>query len=481
MPDSEVVENAAPAQSEAAMPATMAECHQVIGELRRQLQVQQEQIAKLQEQVGLDSSNSSKPPSSDGPGKNRRERRASGRKRGAQHGHPGAYRALVEEAQVDRITDCPVPPQCECGGEVASQGKPLRHQVFDVPQQVQAEVEEYRIYSGQCRVCGKAVRGMLPAGVPGGQIGPRALALVGVLGTQYHLTQQKVRDLLAQVLGVDFSVGAISQAHGLVAQALAAPVQQARQGLLEAAADPGAVVKMDETRYPREGTTNWVWAAVLPKLVVFNILPSRARYVAKEMIGDKPQALVTSDRYVVYNWIDARQRQVCWAHLLRDFQRIAERAGAAGRIGAKLLGAGYVLFRWREQGRAAAAYRPLQRRVRRALEQGQTQTQCRRTQATCAELLKLEPALWNFLQRPDVHPTNNDSERAIRNVVLKRKVSGPTRSRRGDDFIARGYTVLETCKRQGRNFLGFMNQTIASWLGKGATPSLLPAAAPVAA
>ena len=456
------------------MPATVAECHAVIGELRQLLQTQQEQIAKLQEQVGLDSSNSSKPPSSDGPGKNRRERRASQRKRGAQHGHPGAYRALVDEEQVDRIIECPVPPQCECGGEVASQGEPLRHQVFDVPVQIQAEVDEYRIYSGQCRVCGKAVRGALPAGVPRGQIGPRALALVGVLGTQYHLTQQKIRDLLAQVLGVDFSVGAISQAHGLVAQALAAPVQQARQGLLQAAADAASVVGMDETRYPREGAASWVWAAVLPKLVVFNILPSRARYVAKEMIGEEPKALLVSDRYVVYNWVDVQQRQVCWAHLLRDFQRMAERAGAAGHIGARLLGAGYVLFRWREQGRPAAAYQTLRRRVRRALEQGRAQTQCRRTQATCVELLTLEPALWGFLQRPDVPPTNNASERAIRNIVLKRKVSGPTRSRRGDDFIARGYTVLETCKRQGRNVLGFMNEAIGSWLGKGPAPSLLP-------
>lgn len=456
------------------MPATMAECHQVIGELRRQLRVQQEQIAKLQEQVGLDSSNSSKPPSSDGPGKSRRERRASGRKRGAQPGHPGAYRALVDEEQVDRIIECPVPAQCECGGEVTSQGEPLRHQVFDVPAQRQAEVGEYRIYSGQCRVCGKAVRGALPAGVPRGQIGPRALALVGVLGTQYHLTQHKIRDLLAQVLGVDFSVGAISQAHGLVAQALAVPVQQARQGLLQAAADTAGVVGMDETRYPREGTLNWVWAAVLPKLVVFNILPSRARYAAKAMIGDEPKAVLVSDRYVVYNWVDAQQRQVCWAHLLRDFQRMAERAGTAGRIGAALLGAGYVLFRWREQGRPAAAYQTLRRRVRRALEQGQAQTQCRRTQATCAELLKLEPALWGFLRRPDVPPTNNASERAIRNIVLKRKISGPTRSRRGDDFIARGYTVLESCKRQGRNVLGFMSEAIGSWLGNGPAPSLLP-------
>ena len=375
---------------------------------------------------------------------------------------------------MDRIIECPVPPQCECGAEVASQSEPLRHQVFDVPAQIQAEVDEYRIYSGQCRVCGKAVRGALPAGVPRGQIGPRALALVGVLGTQYHLTQHKIRDLLAQVLGVDFSVGAISQAHGLVAQALAAPVQQVRQGLLQAAADAATVVGMDETRYPREGTANWVWAAVLPKLVVFNILPSRARYVAKEMLGEQPKALLVSDRYVVYNWVDVQQRQVCWAHLLRDFQRMAERAGTAGRIGAKLLGVGYLLFRWREQGRPTAAYQTLRRRVRRALEQGQTQTQCRRTQATCAELLKLEPALWSFLQRPDVPPTNNASERAIRNIVLKRKISGPTRSRRGDDFIARGYTVLETCKRQGRNVLGFMNEAIGSWLGNGPAPSLLP-------
>ena len=111
-------------------------------------------------------------------------------------------------------------------------------------------------------------------------------------------------------------------------------MQQARQGLLDAAADAASVVGMDETRYPREGAANWVWAAVRPKLVVFNILPSRARYVAKEMIGEKPRALLVSDRYVVY--------------------KLGGCAAAPG-----VLGAGYVLFRWREQGRPAAAYQPL--------------------------------------------------------------------------------------------------------------------------
>ena len=104
-------------------------------------------------------------------------------------------------------------------------GRPMRHQVFDVPVQVEAEVQEYRLYHGVCGHCRKKHKSVLPAGVPRGQIGPRALALVGLLGTAYHLTQPKIRDLLAQVLGVRFSVGAISQAHGLVAQALKEPAR----------------------------------------------------------------------------------------------------------------------------------------------------------------------------------------------------------------------------------------------------------------
>ena len=211
---------------------------------------QQQEIAWLHERLALNSKTSSKPPSSDGPSSpNRAQRRASPRKRGAQKGHPGSYRALMEESQVDKIVDCPVPEVCECGAPVMPAGEPVRHQVFDVPV-VRAQVSEYRLHGEWCTACGKARRGVLPLGVPSGQLGPRALALIGVLGTQYQLPQGKVRDLLAQVLGLDFSVGAVSQAHGKVALALAAPVLEAAKALSQA-----AVVHMDETRYPREGTT----------------------------------------------------------------------------------------------------------------------------------------------------------------------------------------------------------------------------------
>ena len=182
-----------------------------------------------------------------------------------------------------------------------------------------------------------------------------------------------------------------------------------------------------------------------------------------------------SDRYPAYAFIDARQRQVCWAHLLRDFRRMGERSGQAGRIGRRLVGAGYVLFRWRTAGKTTQAqFELLQRRIRRALEEGAAQKSCSRTANTCANLLKVWPALRGFIAHPGVEPTNNAAEQALRAIVLKRKISGPTRSRRGDEFIACGFTAYETCRRQGRDLIDYLHGAIVAWIDKTAPPSLMP-------
>ena len=469
MQGDEVAKADAAAEQQPDKPETVAQCHEVIERLSQQLAQTQERLAWLEERLKLDSRNSSKPPSSDGPGRGKRaKRRVSGRRRGGQPGHRGTFRALLPEGEVDRMVECPTAAVCDCGGTVQADAEAARHQVFDVPI-VRAQVEEYRLHAGHCLACGRPHRGRLPAGVPSGQIGPRALALIGVLGTRYHLTQGKTRDLLAQVLGLDFSLGAISQAQGKVARALYAPVRQAAATLASA-----PVVHMDETRYPREGTGgNWAWAMVAPVGAVFSVLPSRARYVIDDLLGREPQGVVVSDRYAAYGHIDASRRQLCWAHLLRDFTRIADRAGEPGRLGGWLLACGGVLFRWREANKPAQAFEPLQRRLQRTLERGAQQTACRRTAATCANLLRSWPSLWTFLCHPQVPPTNNDAERALRPLVLKRKISGPSRSRRGDDFVARGFSVIETCRRQGRDALDYLHQAVIAWIDKVVAPPLL--------
>jgi transposase len=185
--------------------------------------------------------------------------------------------------------------------------------------------------------------------------------------------------------------------------------------------------------------------------------------------------VLVSDRYAVYTFVQADRRQVCWAHLLRDFKRIAERQGVPGRLGRRLLGLGLLMFRWRDRGLSRAEqFEPLSRRLRQALQQGAAQGVCRRTANTCANLLELWPALWGFVTHPGVEPTNNAAEQALRSIVLKRKISGPTRSRRGDQFIARAYTAFETCRRQGRDFLSYMHAAVIAWIDKTAHPSLLP-------
>lgn len=168
-------------------------------------------------------------------------------------------------------------------------------------------------------------------------------------------------------------------------------------------------------------------------------------------------------------------------HLLRDFNRIGQRQGLAGQIGRRLLGLGLVMFRKRDKAQLAGAVLDgLQRRTRAALERGAQQDQCSRTANTCANILKLWPALWTFTTHDALVPTNNAAEQALRSLVLKRKISGPTRSLRGDQFLTRGYTVHETCRRQCVDLWDFMHKAVNAFIAKTAPPSLMPRPMPVA-
>lgn len=308
-----------------------------------------------------------------------------------------------------------------------------------------------------------------PAGVPSGQLGPRALALVGTLAGQFHLTQRKVQAVLSHIMGIRFSLGTVSQAHGLVSEALAAPVAQ-----LHAELQHAPVCHADETRHQSHNQTLWMWALASDWGVRFRIDVSRGQMAARLLLGNQPRFITVSDRYAGYNHLPLEQRQVCWAHLLRDFERIAGRAALAGLIGRCLLGYGYLLFRWRDQGRDVRHYDWLQKRIRAQLEVGSQQKVCSRTANTCTNLLKIWPALWTFVDNPLVPPTNNAAERALCDYVIKRKLSYCTRSGRGLQFTERIFSTVQTCKMQGRVAFDFIGNAVQSWLGGIRAPSLVP-------
>lgn len=180
----------------------------------------------------------------------------------------------------------------------------------------------------------------------------------------------------------------------------------------------------------------------------------------------------------MYQWVDPSHRQLCWAHLLRDFQRIAERAGRAGEIGQELLTYGYWLFtiwhRYRAGQLPVEVFKALMGGLRQLVEWALGDgAHCDHpaTAHTCQNLLDLKAALWTFVDTPGVEPTNNTAEQELRSHVIWRKLSFGTQSERGNRFIERIRTVTATCRRQGRAVWGYLREAVeAFFFGRPAPP-----------
>jgi transposase len=383
---------------------------------------------------------------------------------------------LLATDQVDRIV--PVKPRrCRCCAAAlhGEDARPRRHQVTDVPP-VQPHVTEYQLHTLVCDACGATTAATLPAGVPRGAFGPRLAALVAVCTGVYHLSRRTTVALLADLFGVDVALGSVSACEQAVSTAVAEPVAAA-----QAYVQQQEVVHLDETGW-REGRRRaWLWVMVSPLVTVFLVHARRGTVAARALLGASVDAILVTDRWSAYKHWPIEQRQLCWAHLLREFTAFTERGGAAARLGRALLRDADTLFaRWHRvrdgtlsRPRFWREMRSLRRRVERRLRHGIVRTD-RKTAATCRDLVQCAPALWTFIDLPGVEPTNNAAERALRPAVLWRKGSFGTHSAAGSRFAERMLTVATTLRQQGRNVVGYVTQASVAALHGQVAPSLLP-------
>ena len=189
---------------------------ELIAELRRQLAERdviiaelRAELAALKEAFAKSSRNSSKPPSSDGPGAKTRPKKAPlGGKPGGQPGHKRHERVLVPPEKVHEVVPC-IPKQCdECAGLLHGRDpEPHRHQVFELPR-VEPVVTEYQQHALGCGRCGHRTRGKLPVGVPTRAFGPTVDAVVAVFMGVYRLTKRQVPELMRDIFSLHISVGA---------------------------------------------------------------------------------------------------------------------------------------------------------------------------------------------------------------------------------------------------------------------------------
>jgi transposase len=432
-------------------------------------------VADLEARLNQTSANSSRPPSADPPhAKPAPPRIPSGKPKGGQPGHRKADRVLLPPDDVIPLK----PTRCRrCRHRLTGDDPtPLVHQVHEVPA-VRPVVTEYRRHRLACPRCTAVTCAALPAAASGGY-GPRTQALCALLAGGHRLGKRAIGQLMGDLFGLPISPAAVCDLQVKTAAALE-PIHA--QALAATRTRPAHV---DETGWTQGRATAWLWVAVTAGVTAFLIRRTRGRAAFDDLMGDTPPVL-TTDRYGVYTHLPADRRQVCWAHLRRDFQAMIDRADAGSAIGAELLAHADILFdqwrRVRDGTLSRVGFRTryaawLRVEVRALLERGGASA-CAKTAGTCREVLAVEESLWTFTRRPGIEPTNNAAERAVRHAVCWRKTSYGTDSEAGSRFVERVLTVVASCRQQGRNVLGFLTDAIHAARTGGIPPSLVPVGA----
>src|SRR5574341_648872 len=466
-----------PALSHEVWERTPPEAQVYIRALEARMTTLEGMMQALQEQLNQTSRNSSCPPSSDPLHSERPRRPRSTRRRGGQPGHPGHTRTLVPVEDVDEVVVLK-PEQCtHCQAPLSGDDPtPFRHQVIEIPP-IQPVVTEYQWHQLVCAACGAVSRAPWPKGVPSGTYGPRVQATVALCTGSYRLSKRMTQQVMDEVFGVPMSVGTISPLEQATTEAVAAPVEEARTYV-----QAQEVAHLDETSWRQGAKRAWLWVAVTSLVTVFVVRLSRGGQVARELLGEGFSGILVTDRCSAYKWYPVRWRQLCWAHLLRDFEAMRGRGGRSEEIGDALLAQAHQMFTWWHRMRAGTLQRatfrsymsPIRREVERLLEAGST-CGVPTTAGTCRDILKRREALWTFVQVDGVEPTNNTAERSIRPGVLWRKGSFGTQSAEGSRFVESMMTVVATLKQQQRNVLEYLTTACEAALRGEAAPSLLPA------
>lgn len=452
-----------------------------IAELRQQVAAVddlQAEIAELRERLGQNSSNSSKPPSTDPPSSKPKSTTEppSRKKRGAQPGHRGKARQLKPVEEVDAVIELRPVSCAQCGRRLRGEdAAPERHQVAEVPA-APVLVTEYRRHTLRCHNCATDTRAEWPASVPRGSFGARAQALIGYFTGRLGLSHRDCVEAMQVLHGLDLSLGSIASIQRGVSAALAEPVEQARHFVQQQKAQ-----YVDETGWREGERQKWLWVNATKDVTVFHLLCGRSRKDAQEVISQDAKGIITTDRYWSYNWLLPRRRQICWAHLARDFQALVDRGGESATVGEALLQQVKRLFALWHQVRDNTLSRaefqrkvkPLQQRVKTLLQAGSKSAHSK-TRHTCANILKVAQSLWTFLRAEGVEPTNNAAERGLRRAVLWRRKSFGTQSAAGSQFVEHILTAVQTLRQQGRDVMEYLTAACRNLLVKEAARGLIP-------
>ena len=429
------------------------------------------EVEDLRSKLGTNSKNSSLPPSQD-PFRAKIKRKPSGRKQGAQLGHKGHSRQAYPPSQITKTIDVQPTACSNCGGN-QFHNDPVSiecKQVVELPPVI-AEVTQYNIHTCCCDCCGKHQRAEVPKEAERGY-GPRLMGFLTLLSGDSQLGKRKIASLVGY-LGIKISVGSVCNIHKLACDLLATPFEEIKAKVLAQ-----SNVNADETSWRLRSKKCWAWIGATPGATFITIDPSRSQ-AAFDRIFNGFKNTLTTDRYGAYN-SHLGNKQVCLAHIDRDFTKVSEQPGADGAIGRILKEQlGEIFGVWKRFKFGECSRETLQELAQPYIDSIKTVLKVgasaagltTKTEALCYDLLDRFPTLWTFLHEEGVEPTNNLAERGLRPAVIVRKISGGSQSDWGVRFTERVMSVVFTLKQRTQNVFEYLVNCFEARARAGPVPS----------
>jgi transposase len=345
--------------------------------------------------------------------------------------------------------------------------------VVELPE-VLAEVTEHQGQARTCPYCGYITRAEIPEDTRAHSLGPRLTATLTFLAGACHLSKRQIREVCETIFGMQIGLGSICNHEQEVATALA-PAYAAVGEAVRAA----PVKNVDETGWNQGGRLRWLWVVATVSAVFYQIQKRRGQKAFKTVLGAVQHVIIT-DRWFAYTKWLLSLRQLCWAHLRRDFERIGELPDECKRVGRTGKCATKELFEiWHEfkagtldRTQLQESMQPVIKRLENALQRGRDSPD-KKARRFCRRLLKVYPALWTFIRVEGVEPTNNLAERMGRPAVLWRKCSFGNHSQRGCHFSEVILTTVQTLRMQKKPVLDYLTRALKAARAGQTIPALL--------
>jgi transposase len=472
-------------EGQEAVITTLIDQDRQITELSKTVKEQELKIAKLKK----NSSNSSKPPSSDVVNKPKPQNKDGKRKIGGQKGHPIHERQSFPPQEINRIHDhhIEICPFCTHDDIIWLPGyEPRILQQMELKEIVVIK-EEHRAYAYWCNHCRQVHYAPFPENIAReGLFKAQITALVAYMSNVCHSSFSTIRKFFRDVLHEPISRGYLAKVIQKVSRALEQPYEELLRLLpLE------SLINIDETGHKDNGKRFWTWVFKAELYVLFKIDKSRGSQVLIEVLGKEFDGIIGCDYFSAYRKFMREfdvSLQFCLAHLIRDIKFLVDQPDQETQTyGANLLARVKELFKiihnresMEEPAFTNALENTKQAIIKTAVEDvpsfinadGKEEKKAAFNMAN--RFMKHGEAYFTFITTPGMDPTNNTAERAIRFIVIDRYVKQGTRGLKGRQANERIWTVIATCELNGRSAFNFILKAVEAYFNSNPSPSLIP-------